>query len=369
MRRTNHRPPAVRCLSPATREGRPLAAAGAGLRAIRLVLALLACLLAAAPAHADGMDYSTHPRASELLNRLRMDYGFSEAQLQQVTAALAAAKQLPQLISQEQKAPERVETWTQYSRRVDAARVQAGVALLREHRDVLERAELEYGVPPALIAGILGIETRYGRLTGNIRVLDALATQGFEHPTRSAFFFGELLEFFALCRDAGLDPQVPKGSYAGAMGAAQFMPSNYRRLALDYDGDGRRDLWSLDDAIGSIANYFTHYQPTRRWRRGEPIAVPVRPAADHLPDGIVANTPDSLYRAGDLERAGLRTAMKLPADTRVGVIDLNLDGDGHEYWLAFPNFYSVMTYNPRVFYAMAVTQLAQRIEAAAMPAP
>ncbi|MGH8445299.1 MAG: lytic murein transglycosylase B [Solimonas sp.] len=330
---------------------------------------LLSCALASPLALADGTDYSTHPRVPELLDRLREQYGFSEAELQGVTTALGEARQLPQLISQEQKAPERTETWTQYSRRIDTARIQAGVALLREHRDVLARAELEYGVPPALIAGILGIETRYGRITGNIRVLDALATQGFEHPTRSKFFFSELVEFFALCRDGGLDPLQPKGSYAGAMGDAQFMPSNYRRLALDYDGDGKRDLWSLPDAIGSIANYFTHYQPAWRWRRGEPIAVPAKLTASSLPAGAVPNSRDNFYKAGELKRAGIVPAVELPADTLVGLIELPLDDGSREYWLAFPNFYSVMTYNPRVFYAMAVTQLAQRIEAAAAGAP
>ncbi|WP_245586171.1 lytic murein transglycosylase B [Solimonas soli] len=332
-------------------------------------MALLACLLAAPAAFADGMDYSTHPRVPELLQRLRSGFGFSEPELQQVTTALAEAQQLPQLIQQEQKAPEHTETWTQYARRVDDSRIAAGAALLRDYRDVLERAEYEYGVPPAVIAGILGIETRYGKLTGNVRVLDALATQGFEHPTRSAFFFDELTQFFVLCRDGKLDATQPRGSYAGAMGAAQFMPSNYRRLAVDYDGDGKRDLWSLADAIGSIAHYFNDYKPQWRWERGQPIAVPATLRGDALPAGVVANSMGMLYRAGDLRRAGLTTAVKLPADTPVGVIDLALDDDGHEYWLAFPNFYSVMSYNPRVFYAMAVTRLAQRIEAATAVTP
>ncbi|WP_020648975.1 lytic murein transglycosylase B [Solimonas variicoloris] len=327
--------------------------------------ALLCCLLSPLPAAADGVDYSAHPRTPELLDTLRQRHGFSEPELQQVSAALAAARQLPQLISQEQKAPERTETWTQYSRRIDEARIRAGAALLREHREELSRAEFEYGVPPAVIAGILGIETRYGRITGGVRVLDALATQGFDHPTRSKFFFSELTEFFVLCRDAGFDPLQPKGSYAGAMGDAQFMPSNYRRLALDYDGDGQRDLWSLPDAIGSIANYFTHYQPDWRWRRGEPVAVPATLKGDALPKGAVANSRDNFYRVGDLVRAGLAPAMELPADTLVGIVELPLDDGGREYWLAFPNFYSIMTYNPRIFYAMAVAQLAQRVEAAA----
>ena len=335
-----------------------------------LTVAILGCaVLVPSLATADGIDYSADPQVPALLQRLRTQDHFTETELQQVTLALTDARRLPQLIVQEQKAPERTETWTQYSRRIDDSRIRAGVALLRDQRDVLERAENEFGVPPALIAGILGIETRYGRITGGVRVLDALATQGFEHPTRSTFFFSELAEFFALCRDRHFDPRVPKGSYAGAMGAAQFMPSNYRRLALDYDRDGNTDLWSLPDAIGSIANYFTHYAPDWRWRRGEPIAIPATLAGDALPAGAVANSRDHFYYAADLRRAGFKPSVALPDKTPLGIIDLALDDGGHEYWLAFPNFYSVMTYNPRIYYAMAVTQLAQRIEAAAATSP
>lgn len=315
------------------------------------------------------VDYSKAAQVPALLQKLRTVDHFSEAELQKVVEALADARRLPQLIAQEQKAPERTETWTQYSRRIDASRIRDGVALLRDQRDILERAENQFGVPPALIAGILGIETRNGRITGNVRVLDALATQGFEHPTRSPFFFSELVEFFALCRDRGVDPREPKGSYAGAMGDAQFMPSNYRKLALDYDNDGKTDLWSLPDAIGSIANYFTRYAPNWAWRRGEPIAVPAILTKGGLPTGAVVNSRDHFYRVADLRRAGITTTMSLPDDTALSIIDLALDDGGHEYWLAFPNFYSVMTYNPRIYYAMAVTQLAQRIEATAVPVP
>lgn len=334
-----------------------------------VVTALCCAVFVSSMALADDadVDYSKAPQVPALLQKLRVEDHFSEAELQNVTAALADAHRLPQLIAQEQRAPERTETWTQYSRRIDDTRIREGVALLQDQREVLERAENQFGVPPALIAGILGIETRNGRITGSVRVLDALATQGFEHPTRSPFFFSELVEFFALCRDRGVDPREPKGSYAGAMGDAQFMPSNYRRLALDYDNDGKTDLWSLSDAIGSIANYFTHYAPDWAWRRGEPIAVPAVLKNSSLPAGAVVNSRDNFYRMADLRRAGITTAMKLPDDTALGIIDLALDDGGHEYWLAFPNFYSVMTYNPRIYYAMAVTQLAQRIEAASAP--
>ncbi|HSW15287.1 MAG TPA: lytic murein transglycosylase [Solimonas sp.] len=326
---------------------------------MRLLPALASLLLASFPALAD---YSSHPRAGALLETLRDNHGFSSTELSSVSLALREAQRLPQLVEMEQKAPERTETWTRYARRVDEDRVNGGVSLLRSQQEILDRAEEEFGVPPPVIAAILGIETRYGRLTGNIRVLDALATQGFEHPTRSPFFYGELQQFFVFSRDFRLPAQELKGSYAGAMGAAQFMPSNYLRLSLDYDGDGRRDLWSLPDAIGSIGHYFMRYRPKQAWNRGEPLAVRAR-LLRPLPADTEVNGKATVYNLGALLKAGyLASEVELPPDTPVGIIQLPLDDGGSEYWLGLHNFYTVMTYNPRTFYAMAVTQLAQRIE-------
>jgi len=305
-------------------------------------------------------DYSNHPGAPQLLSTLKQDYGFSDAELETVRQALVDAQRLPQLVEQEQKAPERTENWTQYSRRIDSARIQGGVNVLREQADYFARAAEEFGVSPVVIAAIMGVETRYGRITGKIRVLDSLATQGFDHPTRSRFFASELAHFFVYCRDAGIDPKTPQGSYAGAMGAAQFMPSNYRRLALDYDGNGSKDLWTIPDAIGSIANYFVNFRPTQSWHRGEPLAVRAH-AVFPLPAEVERNGKATAYSVAELGRFGVVPEVKLPPDTRVGLIELPLD-QGVEYWIAFHNFYTVMTYNPRTFYAMAVTQLSLQIQ-------
>lgn len=328
---------------------------------MRSPLALVPLLLLLTTSSASA-DYSSHPKAAVLLERLREVHGFSAAELDTATVALREAERLPQLVEMEQKAPERTETWTKYSRRIDDSRIAGGLALLRDYQPFLDRAEEEFGVPAAIIAAILGIETRYGRITGNIRVLDALTTQGFEHPTRATFFFGELEQFLVFCRNYRLPPANIKGSYAGAMGAAQFMPSNYLRLSLDYDGDGRRDLWMLPDAIGSIGYYFNRYRPTQAWQRGEPLIVRAR-LIGPLPDKTDVNGKATAYRYGDLRRAGFLVAeTELPDDTAVGIVQLPLDDGGTEYWLALHNFYTVMTYNPRTFYAMAVAQLAQRIQ-------
>jgi membrane-bound lytic murein transglycosylase B len=326
-------------------------------------IAALAALLFVASAAAD---YSGHPRVPALLDTLRAQHGFSDAELAGVTAALKQAEQLPQLIEAEQKAKEKTLTWADYRKiHVHDANRRNGARFLADHATWLARAEAEYGVPPAVVAAILGVETKYGSYTGKHRVLDALATQGFDHPTRAAFFFGELVEFFVLCREQNFKPAAVLGSYAGAVGAAQFMPSNYRRLAVDFDGDGKRDLWSAPDAIGSIANYFVNYRPAVSWQRGLPVMVPAQfggtPGADWP-----LNAKMQTHRVGDFLKVGVKPAVALPPDTPAGLLELTLSHEPaeKEYWLGLPNFYSVMSYNPRVYYAMAVSQLAQELQSA-----
>jgi len=323
----------------------------------------LAALLLLSSAHAD---YSRHPRVPDLLQTLRADYGFTAAELDGVVTALAQAEQIPRLIQAEQQAKEKTLTWADYRKiHLHDANRQNGAKFLAENRAWLARAETQYGVPPAVIAAVLGVETKYGTYTGKHRVLDALATQGFDHPTRSAFFFGELAEFFALCRDQGFKPAEVRGSYAGAVGAAQFMPSNYRRLAVDFDGDGRRDLWSVPDAIGSVANYFVNYASARSWQRGLPLMVPA--AFDDEPEADwPLNAKAQTHLIGDFLRVGVKPAVALPPDTPAGLLELTLSHEPvqKEYWLGLPNFYSVMAYNPRVYYAMAVAQLAQELQQA-----
>lgn len=312
--------------------------------------------------------YDQHPQAAQLLQTLRSTWGFTETELDTVRAALASAQQLPQLIKAEQNAAERTETWTTYAaRRVDPLRIARGAQFIAENRPWMDRAEAEYGVPPEVIAGVLGLETNFGRMTGSARVLDALATQGFDHPTRSEFFYSELLQFFVMCRENDRDPASLMGSYAGAMGWAQFMPSNYRRLALDFDGNGTVDLWSAPDAIGSIARYLAEYDPRRAWRRGEAMILPVQ-AATEPPATVSRNSMQADSTIAALAAAGVVSAAALPGSTPAGLIELNLD-QGREYWLGLNNFYSVMSYNPRVHYAMTVSRLAQEIARSAATAP
>jgi membrane-bound lytic murein transglycosylase B len=326
-------------------------------------IAALAALLFLSSAAAD---YSAHPRVPELLAKLRADHGFTEAEIAGVTTALAQAEQIPKLIEAEQQAKERTATWADYRKiHVHEANLANGARFLSDYRAWLARAEAQYGVPPVVIAAILGVETKYGSYTGKHRVLDALTTQGFDHPTRTPFFFSELVEFFVLCREQGFKPAEVLGSYAGAVGAAQFMPSNYRRLAVDFDGDGRRDLWSAPDAIGSVANYFVNYAPARSWQRGVPLMVPA--ALGHKPGkDWPLNGKAQTHLVGDFIKAGIKPGVPLPADTPAGLVELTLSHEPaqKEYWLGLPNFYSVMAYNPRTYYAMAVSQLARELQGA-----
>lgn len=333
-----------------------------------LAAAALACL--ALPALAG---YRADPKTAALHQTLITRYAFTEQDLAWVDAALDNAERLPQLVQAERQNKEiTTPVWDSYrDLHVFPKQIENGLRVLAENRSWFARAEAEYGVPPEIIAAILGVETKFGSFTGKHRVLDALATQAYEHPTRSPFFFGELAAYFAFCRNSGRQPAEVLGSYAGAVGYAQFMPSNYLELALDYDGDGTINLWSMPDAIGSIAHYFTRYQPPDRaaahWRRGEPLLVSVKAVdlgdAAPLRNSGVANSTI----AGWIE-AGVTPAVEMPTDLPAGLIELRRV-NGFEYWLALPNFYSVMSYNPRVFYAMAVTQLAAALQAAQAPAP
>lgn len=324
------------------------------------VIRQLACGLLLIAPFAATADYSEHPRAVLLLDRLESEHGFDPADLKAAREALVEAEKLPELIEQEQTAPEHTLTWTAYRKlHVTETMIRRGAAFFEDHEATLRRAEADYGVAPEVIVAILGVETRYGGFTGRTRVLDALATQAFDHPSRSDFFLSELAAFLVLTRETALEPTGPKGSYAGAMGWAQFMPSNYRRLALDYDDDGDIDLWSPADAIGSIARYLIDYEPRSAWRAGEPMALTPRRFQVRA-DAIAFNTPRPNASIDELAAIGAEPTREMPTEMPAGLLELQRD-EGREFLIALPNFYAVMRYNPRVFYAMAVGDLAEAI--------
>lgn len=235
-------------------------------------------------------------------------------------------------------------------------RIADGAAFLARHRELLARMEARFGVPAELIVAILGVETSYGANLGRHRVLDALVTLGFYHPPRQAFFARELKHLFALAAEQRLDLASLRGSYAGAMGYGQFMPSSYRSYAVDGDGDGRIDLWtSMPDVFASVANYLARHG----WQKGEPVAVPAQALAGARDPGPVVL--EANRRAKDLAALGFRSPMVAEDDPRpLNLVRLEAE-DGPEYWLAFANFYVITRYNRSALYAMAVHQLAQAI--------
>jgi len=237
-------------------------------------------------------------------------------------------------------------------------RIVGGVAFWRRNAEVLARAEQAFGVPPELIVAILGVETSYGTRIGEHRAIDALTTLGFSYPKRAEFFRAELESLLLLERDERMDPVAAVGSYAGALGKPQFIPSSYRAYAVDFDGDGRRDLWGSNaDVVGSVANYFQRHG----WRRGESIAFPARLVAD-LPEGIEVAQKKPLaptITADELRVAGVDWRGAVPGDAPCALI--RLDGLEDEYWLALANFYVITRYNHSNLYAMAVYQLSQEI--------
>lgn len=245
--------------------------------------------------------------------------------------------------------------WPRYRDKfVTQSNLAEGTAFWHRHAATLARAERQFGVPAEYIVAIIGVETRWGGHLGSHRVIDALATLGFEYPRRSEFFTDELAHFLIMARDERIDPLKPVGSFAGAMGLGQFMPSSFRRFAIDFDGDGRRDLWNPEDAIGSVANYFVNHG----WRPGQPVVARAR-VNQTLPMTLEVGFPSN-YGLTQLAALGIDTS-GFPADQqRLSLLRLDI-GSGYEYWIGFDNFYAITRYNHSTFYAMAVHQLAQAL--------
>ena len=282
-------------------------------------------------------------------------HGFASSQLNVWFAAIQLREDI---IGKITRPAEKTKPWHAYRDIfLDEKRINNGVLFWHNYQTQLAEAERIYGVPAEIIIAILGVETRYGRVTGNDKVLEALATIAFGYPKRSKFFRKELEHYLLLTREEGINPLALNGSYAGAMGLAQFMPSSYRSYAVDFDGDGRRDLWQNPaDAIGSIA----HYLSKHRWRRGGLIAVPAHVQGE----GFRQFLSDKLKKPSD-SIAQLRKNNVLAnttiADNQRAML-LEFDGyGGLEYWLGFNNFYAITRYNHSPLYAMAVYHLSWEI--------
>lgn len=305
-----------------------------------------------------GGDFANNPNAQQFIDRMVNKHGFDRQQLQEI---LSQAKRLDSVLRlMDNQAPTTSVkppsgpngAWLRYRKKfITPDNVQNGVVFWNQYEDALNRAWQVYGVPPEIIVGIIGVETRWGRVMGKTRILDALATLSFNYPRRAEYFSGELETFLLMARDEQDDPLNLKGSFAGAMGYGQFMPSSYKQYAVDFSGDGHINLWDPVDAIGSVANYFKAHG----WVKGDQVAVMANGQAPGLPNGF-----NTRYSISQLAAAGLTPQQPLGNHQQASLLRLDV-GTGYQYWYGLPNFYTITRYNHSTHYAMAVWQLGQAV--------
>ncbi|MBR9830108.1 MAG: lytic murein transglycosylase B [Oceanospirillales bacterium] len=322
-------------------------------------LLLASTMLSATGTAGAASGYADHALADEVVTQLVAE-GF---EADEVRAVLAKAKRQESILEAISRPAERRLTWGEYRKIfVEQPRITQGVAFWNKHEATLKRAEETYGVPAEIIVSIIGVETRYGRIMGRYRVLDALATLGFDYPKRADFFRGQLVQFMQMTREEQLDPTQPIGSYAGAMGYGQFIPSSFRDFAVDFDGDGKRDIWTNEvDAIGSVANYFKQHG----WKAGEPVRSNVVMNKEADPSWFNAGLKPEVTLAEWADR-GIATNRELDLQQTATLMELTMD-DGEHYWFGLHNFYVITRYNHSRLYAMAVYELSQAIKDARQP--
>lgn len=319
-------------------------------RAILLGLTLFGALLL--PPAGRALVVAEYPQLNAFIEELVAEGGFERATLHEMFSRV----QLREGVVKAMEKPAERLPWYRYRDIfVHEENIENGIAFWQRNAEALARAEREYGVPAQIVVAIIGVETRYGRNMGAYTILDSLTTLMLLYPRRAEFFRAELKQFLLLAREEGLDPAGIIGSYAGAMGYGQFMPSSYRRYAVDFDADRRRDLISGSaDAIGSVANYLSSH----RWRPGDPVYAPA--AASAPVDDWLSTGREPRHSLEELRRAGVRIEAATGGGTRAGLLGLETRR-GQEYRVAFPNFYVIMRYNNSINYAMAVAELGEEI--------
>ncbi|MBE9568321.1 MAG: lytic murein transglycosylase B [Proteobacteria bacterium] len=301
----------------------------------------------------DAVNYAERADVKTFIDEMVKKHGFDRAYLQK---RFASAKKLDSILESIAKPAEKELTWRQYRPIfVTDKRTKKGKIFIAEHKAILQRAEKKYGVPVEIIAAIIGVETYYGRHTGKYTIFDSLTTLSFDYPPRSKFFKSELKQFLLLSKEEHIDIDEMTGSYAGAMGMPQFISSSYRRYAVDFDGDGKRDLWhSVDDVIGSVANYFS----VHGWKAGADITYPAA-----VSDISIVNEKNKLKpyaTVAELKKQGVKIYHDIDDSQKATL--LKFDGKkGKEYWIGLKNFYVITRYNHSAMYAMAVFQLSEKL--------
>ena len=300
-------------------------------------------------------NYGAHPQANAFVADMVERYQMSRPELE----ALMADAQRRQSILDAMARPAESKPWFEYRPIfLKPSRIEGGVAFWSDNAVILDSAAQHFGVDPRVIVAIIGVETRYGANAGRYRVLDALATLAFDYPPRSKFFRGELEQFLLLAQEEDVDPRAALGSYAGAMGYGQFIPSSYRRYAVDFDQNGKRDLWgSPYDIIGSVANYLH----VHGWQLGQPVAVRARVAGNQYAK-LIGSDLKPRTTVAEMRQLGVQPETDVDPALRGALIELE-GQDGPEYWIVFNNFYVITRYNRSPLYAMAVNQLSEAIDA------
>ena len=322
---------------------------------IKRILSLFALYLLVGQVLASTQLLSDSKAVRNFINEMVEQHAFKANELQAVFDQANLHQSILDAISR----PAESKPWYEYRPIfVTTERSKGGARFWQDHADTLQQANETFGVPQEIIVAIIGVETRYGRNTGNYPVLDALSTLAFAYPPRSSFFRKELKEYLLMTREEGLPPAEQLGSYAGAMGMPQFIPSSFRNSAVDFDHDGKRDLWnSPADAIGSVGNYFKrHY-----WKPGQPIASPVKVHGNRYQALIDDDNLNPRYSPQELMDNGVILPQGLPKDLKGVLIQLESD-NGPEYWVGWHNFYVISRYNHSALYSMAVYQLSQQIK-------
>lgn len=301
-----------------------------------------------------GQPLVQRPDVQAFIRDMSTRHGFNTAQLRET---FSRAQAQPSIISAMSR-PAEAKPWYAYRDLfINPKRIQGGVQFWRTHAAALARAEQTYGVPPQIVVAIIGVETQYGGNMGKYRVFEALATLAFGYPRRAAFFRKELESYLLLTRAEGIDPLSLRGSYAGAMGFGQFMPSSFRSYAVDFDGDRHRDLWSNpSDAIGSVANYFKK----NGWRTGQPVAVPAAVSGSRYQALVSERLAPPKRSVASLRSLGI-TPRGAVSDSQLAMLLEFTGRNGPEYWLGLDNFYVITRYNRSQLYALAVYQLSEAI--------
>jgi len=301
-----------------------------------------------------------HPGTDDFVKRAASEFDLPENEVR----ALLLEAEYKQSIVDAISRPAEGKPWHQYRQIfLTGRRINGGVDFWKDNRELIEAASEQFGVDEEIIVSIIGVETSYGGNTGSYRIIDALVTLGFYYPEglssdRSPFFSSELMQYMQLASEEGLPAAEVTGSYAGAMGMGQFMPSSYREYAVDFDADGRRDLWrSTADVVGSVANYLHRHG----WQTGQPVTRRATASTHAAFDEISTRNFTPTLTVAEWQKKGFRSSSELSPNLPAAVLKL-VEKERNTYWLTFKNFYVITRYNRSPRYAMAVYELSQEIK-------